>query len=540
MPTENLHREWQRRPEEEEYFHKLDAELIDRMRRRASLEETRRLLARASGINDHKILEDLEKLGYNCETVSLLHLVPLVHVAWISGSVTPGERKRILEVARIRGAKEGTPAHLQLSAWLNQQPPEAFFQSSLHAIRMILQTLPAAERKARKDDLIQYCTHIASASGGLLGFGRRICTAEKNLLGRIAAELEKDHQAAARQVVEEIQSASAPSHLSSQFFKKILLVVDEECDHAAALDKAVSLAKENNGLLTLAGTSRAFRHDADGIVPQLEGDLNWGNVPSQTIEGTLDKLATAAGQEGIATQRTLLRGTPFLEVIREVLRNDHDVVIVPTEGDVGLKRTMFGTTALKLLRKCPCPVWAVRRNEPGRDARILAAVDLDPSDEECVSLNNKIMELAISVTRMAGSELHVIHAWTIFGQSFLMCEPGLSGDSAHSLILDNEKVRQQWLTELLQQYRLDGLAHQVHLLHGEAGTLIPEIARRHAIDLIVMGTVGRTGIPGLIMGNTAEKVLAQVNCSVLAVKPDGFITPVVLDQRESLDGGRSI
>jgi universal stress protein E len=44
-----------------------------------------------------------------------------------------------------------------------------------------------------------------------------------------------------------------------------------------------------------------------------------------------------------------------------------------------------------------------------------------------------------------------------------------------------------------------------------------------------METVGRTGIPGLLMGNTAETILQQVNCSVLAIKPPGFVTPVTLD-----------
>jgi len=43
-----------------------------------------------------------------------------------------------------------------------------------------------------------------------------------------------------------------------------------------------------------------------------------------------------------------------------------------------------------------------------------------------------------------------------------------------------------------------------------------------------MGTVGRTGIPGLIMGNTAESILNNIGCSVLAVKPPGFVSPVTL------------
>jgi nucleotide-binding universal stress UspA family protein len=45
-----------------------------------------------------------------------------------------------------------------------------------------------------------------------------------------------------------------------------------------------------------------------------------------------------------------------------------------------------------------------------------------------------------------------------------------------------------------------------------------------------MGTVARIGIPGLLIGNTAETILDQLDCSVLAVKPPGFVSPVALDE----------
>ncbi|MGB5844849.1 MAG: universal stress protein, partial [Anaerolineales bacterium] len=85
------------------------------------------------------------------------------------------------------------------------------------------------------------------------------------------------------------------------------------------------------------------------------------------------------------------------------------------------------------------------------------------------------------------------------------------------------------LGELLQLYDLENQKHQVYMLKGEAGNLIPALAAAKEIEIIVMGTVSRTGIAGLLIGNTAEKVLRQVDCSVLTVKPEGFITPVKLD-----------
>ena len=71
-------------------------------------------------------------------------------------------------------------------------------------------------------------------------------------------------------------------------------------------------------------------------------------------------------------------------------------------------------------------------------------------------------------------------------------------------------------------------AAQTYLVKGDARKEIPLLAKKIGADLVVMGTVARTGIPGFIMGNTAETILNQINCSVLAVKPPGFITPVTL------------
>ena len=69
-----------------------------------------------------------------------------------------------------------------------------------------------------------------------------------------------------------------------------------------------------------------------------------------------------------------------------------------------------------------------------------------------------------------------------------------------------------------------------HLSRGDARNVIPELARELHADLVVMGTVARTGISGLLIGNTAESILDQLECSVLAVKPPGFVSPVMLDE----------
>ena len=76
----------------------------------------------------------------------------------------------------------------------------------------------------------------------------------------------------------------------------------------------------------------------------------------------------------------------------------------------------------------------------------------------------------------------------------------------------------------------DYIRPQVHMQKGSARKVLPELARELKVDCVVMGTVARTGVSGLFMGNTAETILDQLECSVLAIKPPGFVTPVTLEE----------
>ena len=68
----------------------------------------------------------------------------------------------------------------------------------------------------------------------------------------------------------------------------------------------------------------------------------------------------------------------------------------------------------------------------------------------------------------------------------------------------------------------------VHQLEGSPDMTISKFVSDNGVDTVVIGTIGRVGIPGLLMGNTAEKVLRQLDCSLLALKPEGFVSTVML------------
>jgi hypothetical protein len=181
---------------EDDYFRKRDNELIEKIRRHAEMGAERRRFGQQAGVADEEILNDLQTLGFTSETVKLLHLVPLVQMAWADGGVSDGERDLIVQAARSRGIEPGSAADQQLAAWLADRPSGALFEKTLRAIGAILHALPMAEREASQRDLLAYSTAIASASGGILGF-RTVSEEERQLLARISKELERAHGSAA-------------------------------------------------------------------------------------------------------------------------------------------------------------------------------------------------------------------------------------------------------------------------------------------------------------------------------------------------------
>lgn len=179
---------------EEDYFRRKEKELIDKMRRNAQADAQRHELAKQAGVADEDVLRDLQELGYTPETIMLLYLMPLIQTAWAEGDVSAKERDLIVQAARSRGVAAGSAADVQLGRWLSERPSEEIFQRTLRAIGTILQARSQEERESSERDLLSLCTAIASASGGIVGFGA-VSEGERRILAQITRELEKGNKA---------------------------------------------------------------------------------------------------------------------------------------------------------------------------------------------------------------------------------------------------------------------------------------------------------------------------------------------------------
>ena len=321
-------------------------------------------------------------------------------------------------------------------------------------------------------------------------------------------------------------------------FKSILVAASPGHLEPLTLRAAVEFADANDARLTVT----------DVVVP-LPGWRRTINVEGRVID--VEAAMVKEREEGLArllkntgdrpaTEVTVTVGEPFIEVIRQVVRDGYDLVMVgePVVENPGVPQLSSGV--MHLLRKCPTPVW-VMRPSTNRKCRILALVDPDPGDPIRDGLNDLVMELATSLARREHGELHVGHAWTLAGESTLRSSSyvGLPGSIVDVMVHETEIARRQELETLTSRHTTEPDC-SIHLVSGEPGEALPRLAYQLEVGLIVMGTVGRTGLRGLIMGNTAETILRSVRCSVIAVKPEGFVTPVKQPKRSKRNGkGRS-
>jgi nucleotide-binding universal stress UspA family protein len=314
-----------------------------------------------------------------------------------------------------------------------------------------------------------------------------------------------------------------------------LLVVDEGTDYWAAVKRSVTLAKNNQSTLTACAVVAAIPDDMQlAVTAVTPAELHDIAVSEKRV--WLDEAVNSVAADGVSVKTKVLIGKPSIEIIRQVLRDEHDLIIKCAEVSGGLREVLFGSTDMHLMRKCPCPVWIIKPTEYHKYRRILAAVDHDPEEAVKDVLNRQILEMSTSLALAEFSEAHIVHAWNLVGEDlFRSRRSGLSDAKVDVMLEEEATVRTRWLENLVKTYGskadknvVDILKTQLHVIKGHARSVVPELARELKVDLVVMGTVARTGIDGFFIGNTAESILAQLDCSVLTVKPPGFISPVKL------------
>lgn len=321
-------------------------------------------------------------------------------------------------------------------------------------------------------------------------------------------------------------------------FKNILYVIEPTAEQESTIARAVSLAVNNQADLTIVDVIPTQVVTAGIGLPPGGPIYDELRASVESDQRNAMESMVQSFKERLQIRLEVLVGKTYLEAIRAILKNGYDLLIKPAENPTWTNR-LFGSDDLHLLRKCPCPVWLMKPPEKSNYRSILAAVDFDllvplPSEHE---LNREILELAASLAHSDFASLHIVHAWEALGEKKIvsrgsMLPEGLTnyGEREHERHRKELYTLAGELSGWIGKDSYDYLSPSFHLPKGPAKKVIAPLAAELRADLVVMGTIARTGISGLIIGNTAEAILDQLTCSVLAIKPPGFKTPVKFDE----------
>lgn len=319
-----------------------------------------------------------------------------------------------------------------------------------------------------------------------------------------------------------------------QSFKNILFVVTSDSYSELALTRAYELAKSNQAKLTLVEAIEKIPENFDFSALSITAQEMLHHITLER-QKRLDEIVTKLDDD-LNVEIKIVIGTPHIEIIRLVVDTGCEMVIKSADDC-----HRFSSQDLNLLRKCPCPVWLMGSESRKHYKKIIATVDVDDDYdtkelETRRRLNYQIIEVASSIAVAESAELHIVHAWRAVGESAL--QGGFLTSPKNESELYAEKVKQrhqqnldQLMADFSRQFGVDTVEYlvpKIRLLKGWPSKVIPSYINETHAELVVMGTVCRTGISGFFIGNTAESIFSQTSCSILAVKPEGFITPVTI------------
>ena len=281
--------------------------------------------------------------------------------------------------------------------------------------------------------------------------------------------------------------------------EKILLATDfgEAAQDASAM--AIYLAKTYHSEIIVVH-----------VIPEIK-DLP---VPLDTVRdaaaGEVEKIKEDFQRQGIQKVESVVSlGSPFDQIIK--LAEDHDVntIVLGSGQKTREDRFPLGITAEKVIRKSGRPVWVVKRGTSPGFKNILCPVDF--SESSARALTN-----AIQLSRMLGGHLTVLTVWEPLKQFY--------EHIGHWLTEESWVTDESRFDRFLKNFEFQNLSWSKVSRNGTAHEEILAVSREMEPDLLVMGSVGRTGLSRILLGSVAEKVIREMPCSVVTFKAESVDT----------------
>lgn len=241
---------------------------------------------------------------------------------------------------------------------------------------------------------------------------------------------------------------------------------------------------------------------------------------------TMKKVAAEIEACGIHVTTNAVWDSPLSDgIVREVIRRAPDLVVKDTHAHARLQRAVFTNTDWHLLRDCPAPLLLIKA-ESRKGGPVIAAVDPMHDNDKPAALDHHLIEFGQMVAALEQTALHLFHGYHTVAPMPSGVPVGVEPVALPAAVSE-DKIRQaheQAFAGLAGKFGIS--KDHTHLQQGTTHDLLFELVESLGASTLVMGAVSRGLVGRLFIGSTAERVLGEVECDVLVLKPPGFETPV--------------
>ncbi|OQP35237.1 universal stress protein UspE [Pantoea latae] len=314
-------------------------------------------------------------------------------------------------------------------------------------------------------------------------------------------------------------------------YQNILVAIDAQQDDQPALRRAVYLNQRIGGKIKAFLPIYDFSYEMTTLLSPDERSSMRQGVISQRTEWIREQ-ARAYLEAGVEIEiKVVWHNRPYEAIIQEVMTQGHDLVLKMAHQHDRLEAVIFTPTDWHLLRKCPCAVWMVKDQPWPEGGKAIVAVNLASEEPHHDELNQKLIRETTLLAEMVNhTEVHLVGAYPITPINIAIELPDFDPS------VYNDAIRGQHLVAMKALRQKFSIREEfTHVAKGLPEEVIPDIAGQLSAGIVVLGTIGRTGLSAAFLGNTAEQVIDHLRCDLLAIKPDDFKSPVTLDDDEEDD-----
>ena len=304
-------------------------------------------------------------------------------------------------------------------------------------------------------------------------------------------------------------------------YHKILAIIDPTTEDQKALKRAIELAKKTNATITAFLSIYDFSYEMTTMLSSEERESMRESLINDRLQWLNELLKIIPHEKNVIDTKVIWHNRPFEPIIEEVMNNGYDIVIKGTHQHDKLKSVIFTPTDWHILRKCPCPVLLVKDHLWPMNGNIVAALNVGSDEAEHQSLNIKITEEAINLSTLIKANVHLVNSFPGTPVNIAIEIPEFNAGEYNQSMLNHHV---EAMDEHARKFSIT--QEHTHVEEGLPEDIIVKLADKLDAELVILGTVGRTGISAALIGNTAEHVIDKINCDVLALKPSGYVSPL--------------